>query len=225
MAAAVRARGRPLPAVCTALRPRCPAPSAGGGARAVRERGGSRSPRGEESAGGASAGERSRRPGPGPEQGAAPPPAEPAESAAARTGHGGRGAGSRPGSLSVAPVMPRGGARSSGGARPAPSRRRLLPGPGWPRRGEAEASRGRRVLRGGCRSRAPCAGRAAAASPATSSSPSCSGGSSSRCPTSGSAASAAGRDSRKVTRNDLQGLGDALHPGQGGATAQQPPPH
>ncbi|XP_053919279.1 MAD2L1-binding protein-like isoform X1 [Cuculus canorus] len=43
MGAAVRAQGRRLLAVCTALRPRCPAPSAGGGARAVCERGESRS--------------------------------------------------------------------------------------------------------------------------------------------------------------------------------------
>ncbi|XP_069707410.1 MAD2L1-binding protein-like [Phaenicophaeus curvirostris] len=80
---------------------------------AVCKRGGSRWLREEGSAGGVSAGERSRRPGPGPEQEAAPPPATTGGSAAARTGCGGRDAGSRLGSRPAAPVMPRGGARSS----------------------------------------------------------------------------------------------------------------
>ncbi|XP_053918493.1 serine/arginine repetitive matrix protein 3-like isoform X2 [Cuculus canorus] len=69
-----------------------------------------------------------------PEQRATPPPARPGRSAAARTGHGGRGAGSRPGSRPSAPVMPRGDAHSSFAAAVMPGAERkatvLRPGPG-----------------------------------------------------------------------------------------------
>ncbi|XP_053917619.1 translation initiation factor IF-2-like [Cuculus canorus] len=136
----------------------------------------------------------------GPEQGATPPPARPGRSAAARTGHGGHGAGNVPGSRPSAPVMPRGGAHSSPAARragvdggSASRSRRLHLGPGWPRRGQAPAERTGDGVSFGA---GVIPGRAAAASPATSSSTSCTSGSSSRCPTSGSAASAAGMKMR-----------------------------